>query len=60
MESTRVVADILDPSECVQYLWNSGRHGASERVSISDLLLGQALLHLLGSEEGEATVDRVL
>ena len=60
VESTRVVEDVLDPSECVQYLWDSGRHGTSERVSISDLLLGQARLHLLGSKEGEETVDRVL
>jgi hypothetical protein len=60
MESSRVVEDILDPSECVQYLWDSGRHRASERVSISDFLLGQARLHLLGSEEGKAAVDRVL
>jgi hypothetical protein len=60
MESTRVVEDVLDPSERVQYLWDSRRHGTSVRVSIGDLLLGQALLHLLGSEEGEAAVDRVL
>ena len=60
MESTRVAEDILDPSECVQYLWNLGGHGTSERVSISDLLPGQALLHFLGSEEGEAAVDRIL
>ena len=60
VESTRVVEHVLDASECVQYLWNSGRHGSSVRVLISDLLLGQALLHLLGSEEGEAAVDRVL
>ena len=60
VETTRVVEDILDPSECVQNLWNSGSHGSSERVPISDLLSGQAFLHLLGSEEGEAAVDRVL
>jgi hypothetical protein len=60
MESTRVVEDVLDPSERVQYLWDSGRHRTSVRVSIGDFLLGQALLHLLGSEEGEAAVDRVL
>ena len=60
VESTRVVEDVLDPSERVQYLWDSGSHGASVSVSISDFLLGQALLHLLGSEEGEAAVDRVL
>ena len=60
VESTRVVEDVLDPSKCIQYLWNSSRHGASKCVLISDLLLGQALLHLLGSEEGEAAIDRVL
>jgi hypothetical protein len=60
VESTRVIEDVLDPSECVQNLWDSGRHGASERVSVSDFLLGQAIFHLLGSEEGEAAVDRVL
>ena len=60
VESTRVVEDVLDPSKCIQYLWNSSRHGASECVLISDLLLGQTLLHLLGSEEGETAVDRVL
>ena len=60
VESTRVVADVLDPSECVQYFWDSRRNGASVRVLISNFLPGQALLHLLGSEEGEAAVDRVL
>ena len=60
VESTGVVEDVLDPSECVQYLWDSSRHGAGERVSICDVLLGQALLHLLGSEEGKAAIDRVL
>ena len=60
VESSRIVEDVLDPSECVQYLWDCRRNGAGKRVSISDLLLGQALLHLLGSEEGEATVDRIL
>ena len=57
VESIRVVEDVLDPSECVQDLWDSGSRGASESVSISYFLLGQALLHLLGSEEGEAAVD---
>ena len=40
VESSRVVEDVLDPSKCVQNLWDSGSHGASERVLISDLLLG--------------------
>ena len=60
MESTRVVADVLDPSECVQYLLDSARHGASVRVSISNLFRGQAFLHFLGSEEVKAAVNRVL
>ena len=60
VESPRVVEHVLDPSECVQYLWDPRRHGASKRVSISNFLPGQALLHLLGSEEGETAVDRVL
>ena len=60
VESTRVIEDVLDPGECVQYLWHSARHGARVRVSISNLLLGQAFLHFLGSEEGKAAVNRVL
>jgi hypothetical protein len=60
VEPSGIVEDILDSSECVYHLWDSGSHRAGIRVSISDALPGQALLHMLGSEEGEAAVDRVL
>jgi hypothetical protein len=59
-ESNGIVEDVLDSSECVYQLWDSGSHRAGIRVSISDALPGQVLLHVLGSEEGEAAVDRVL
>lgn len=60
VESTRVVEHILDPSECVEHPRDSGSHRASKRVLRNNALLGQTLLHELGSEEGEATVDGVL
>ena len=60
MEPTGIIEYIFDAGERVQDLWDASSDGAVKFIACCEALFRQAVLHLLRSEEGETTVDRVL
>ena len=60
LEVRGVAEDSLDGSESVQDFGNGDRNGTREGVFIGNPLLGEAVLHLFRSEEGEASIGTIL